>query len=82
MHPDVPLIVPEVNPDAISLATRKNIIAAAAWTTTVLHADPATPRSSQYTAMISRMRLATLATSTICNGLRRSLTPRITPCPT
>ena len=27
MHPEVPLIVPEVNPDAISLARRKNIIA-------------------------------------------------------
>ena len=27
MDPDVPLIVPEVNPDAIKLATRKNIIA-------------------------------------------------------
>ena len=27
MDPDVPLIVPEVNPDAISLFTRKNIIA-------------------------------------------------------
>jgi aspartate-semialdehyde dehydrogenase len=27
MDPDVPLIVPEVNPDAISLYTRKNIIA-------------------------------------------------------
>jgi aspartate-semialdehyde dehydrogenase len=27
MDPDVPLIVPEVNPDAISLHTRKNIIA-------------------------------------------------------
>ena len=27
MHPDVPLIVPEVNPDAIEIAHRKNIIA-------------------------------------------------------
>jgi aspartate-semialdehyde dehydrogenase len=27
MDPDVPLIVPEVNPDAIEMATRKNIIA-------------------------------------------------------
>src|SRR5277367_5967366 len=27
MHPDVPLIVPEVNPDAVALARRKNIIA-------------------------------------------------------
>jgi len=27
MHPDVPLIVPEVNPDAIELSSRKNIIA-------------------------------------------------------
>jgi aspartate-semialdehyde dehydrogenase len=27
MDPDVPLIVPEVNPDALGLATRKNIIA-------------------------------------------------------
>jgi aspartate-semialdehyde dehydrogenase len=27
MDPDVPLIVPEVNPDAIALASRKNIIA-------------------------------------------------------
>src|SRR6201997_949352 len=27
MDPDVPLIVPEVNPDAVALARRKNIIA-------------------------------------------------------
>ena len=41
MDPDVPLIVPEVNPDAIKLATKKNIIANPNCSTAQLVVAPA-----------------------------------------
>ena len=61
--------------------THTNAAPASACTTTVLHADPAMPRSKMYTATISRPRFTTLATTTITSGVRRSSMPRSTPCP-
>ena len=50
-----------------------NAAAAPACTTTVLAAEPATPQWNPYTVRISSNRLATLATTTIFSGVRRSL---------